>query len=168
MTPLDPAAIRGCFVNATRREVATMTLPDLGAVAWEEQDYLGWRDTKAPLSAYIVVEVDGELVGLLLRKSEKTPGLARRRVLCSWCTDIVDTDATLYVTRRGGSSGRQGNTLGTLLCTDFHCSANVRRAPTPAELPEDDEVLRRLFVEQRVADLRERVDRFAREVLSTR
>lgn len=167
MHALTEKQIRNAFVNASRREANQATLPDLDALDWDRLDYLGWRDRKAPLSAYVVLEVEEEPVGVLLRASEGTR--ARRRAVCAWCEDVVVTDdVTLYVARRGGASGRRGNTIGTLLCTDFLCSANVRRPPTRTEAGSDVESVREEIVARRVAGLRERSTRFVREVLSTR
>ncbi|WP_159793051.1 FBP domain-containing protein [Puerhibacterium puerhi] len=167
MTPLTEKQIRASFVNASKREAAQATLPDLDAVDWDRIDYLGWRDRKAPLAAYAVLEIDGEPVGVLLRAADPS-GRTRRKSLCAWCEDVVATDdVTLYVARRGGASGRQGNTIGTLICTDFVCSANVRRTPTSAEAG-NDATMRELIVERRVAGLRERSRRFVDEVLRTR
>ena len=129
MRPLTERQIRASFVNASKREAADATLPDLDAVAWDRLDYLGWRDRRAPLAAYVVVELDDEPVGVLLRATDK--GGRRRKAVCQWCADIVVTDdVTLYVARRGGASGKAGNTIGTLICTEFLCSQNVRRPPT--------------------------------------
>ena len=168
MNPLNEKKIRASFVNASRREAAPAPLPDLDAVDWERQDYLGWVDAKSPLSAYAVFEVDGEPTVLLLRSS--TPGArGRRAALCAWCEDVTaPDDVTLYVARRAGAAGRHGNTLGTLVCTGFTCSANVRRRPTFEEAGGDDEAVRAAIVERRVAGLRERSARFVAEVLSTR
>ncbi|WP_309135781.1 FBP domain-containing protein [Cellulomonas sp.] len=167
MHALTEKQIRNAFVNASRREANQATLPDLDALDWDRLDYLGWRDRKAPLSAYVVLEVEEEPVGVLLRASEGTR--ARRRAVCAWCEDVVVTDdVTLYVARRGGASGRRGNTIGTLLCTDFLCSANVRRPPTRTEAGSDVDAVREAIVARRVAGLRERSTRFVREVLSTR
>jgi hypothetical protein len=167
MEPLTEAQIRASFVNATRREAAQATLPDLDALDWDRLDYLGWRDRKAPLSAYAVLEVEGTPTGVLLRAADPGSDRVRRKSLCAWCTDIVVTDdVTLYVARRGGAAGRQGNTIGTLICTDFICSQNVRRRPTSTEAGTD--VDRTLFVERRVAELRERSAQFVAEVLRTR
>ena len=168
MNPLTDKQLRAAFVNASRREAANATLPDLSAVDWDRLDYLGWRDAKAPLSAYVVLEVDGAPVGLLLRAG--TPGARGRRAsLCAWCEDVTSPDdVMLYVTRRAGAAGRQGNTIGTLICADFTCSANVRRRPTLAEAGSDDDAARAAVVERRVAGLRARSARFAAEVLSTR
>jgi hypothetical protein len=105
---------------------------------------------------------------VLLRASTPGAGLVRRKALCAWCTDVVVTDdVTLYVARRGGSAGREGNTIGTLICTDFRCSANVRRKPTLAEAGRDEGAAA-LIVERRIAGLRERSAHFVAEILSTR
>ena len=164
MQPLTEKQIRDSFVNATKREVAQATMPDLDALDWTRLDYLGWRDRKAPLAAYAVVEVDGSPTGILLRAGDPSAGGVRRNALCAWCTDLVATDdVMLYVARRAGASGRQGNSVGTLICTDFVCSQNVRRRPTSVEAGTD--VDRRLVVDRRIAELRERSAAFVAEVL---
>ncbi len=169
MIPLTEKQIRACFVNASRREAAQATLPDLGALDWERLEYLGWRDRKAPLSAYVVLELDGEPTGVLLRSSDTGPGRRRSKAMCAWCEDVIVTeDVTLYVARRGGAVGRRGDTIGTLICTDFVCSQNVRRKPTSVEAGTDLESVREQILEQRVAGLRERSTRFVEEVRSTR
>ena len=168
MDPLTEKQIRSSFVNASKREAADATLPDLDAVAWDRLDYLGWRDRRAPLSAYVVVPgPDDELTGVLLRASEK--GGRRKKAVCQWCADVVATDdVTLYVARRAGASGKNGNTIGTLICTDFVCSQNVRRPPTRAEVGDDAEAMREIVVERRIAELRERSARFVAEVRASR
>jgi hypothetical protein len=164
MEPLTEKQIRSSFVNASRREAADATLPRLDELDWDRLDYLGWRDRRAPLSAYAIVPVDGEPVGLLLRSSDR--GDKRRRAVCAWCEDVVETaDVTLYVARRAGAPGRRGNTIGTLICTDFACSRNVRRKPTRIEAGSDLESVREELVARRVAGLIERSARFAAEVL---
>lgn len=167
MDPLTEKQIRASFANASKREAADATLPDLAKVQWDALDYLGWRDRRAPLSAYVVVPVDGEPVGVLLRATDK--GGRRKKAVCQWCADVVVTDdVTLYVARRGGASGKAGNTIGTLICTDFICSHNVRRPPTRAEVGDDAEAMREVVVQRRIAELRERSARFAAEVRATR
>ena len=167
MNPLTEKSIRSSFVNASKREAADATLPDLAAVAWDRLDYLGWRDRRAPLSAYVVVPVDDEPVGVLLRASDK--GGRRKKAVCQWCADVVATDdVTLYVARRAGASGKAGNTIGTLICADFLCSQNVRRPPTRSEVGDDAEAMREIVVERRIAELRERSARFVAEVRASR
>ncbi|MBD8078435.1 FBP domain-containing protein [Cellulosimicrobium arenosum] len=165
MNPLTEKQIRASFVNASKREAAQAALPDLDSLDWDRLDYLGWRDRKAPLLAYAVVEVDGEPRGVLLRSTDAKTGGMRRRAVCAWCEDLVVTeDVSLYVARRAGASGRRGDTVGTLVCTHFRCSANVRRTPTRTEMG-DDPTMRDVIVEMRVDGLRERSAKFVAEVL---
>jgi hypothetical protein len=168
MNPLTETQIRAAFVNATKREAAQATLPDLEALDWERLDYLGWRDRKAPLAAYVALWVDDDPVTLLLRAP--TAGAVRRRSkgVCAWCEDVVVTDdVSLYAARRAGAAGRRGDTVGTLLCTEFACSRNVRRPPTYAEAG-NDPAMRDYITAHRIDGLRARAERFAREVLATR
>lgn len=168
MTPLTEKQLRASFVNASRREAAQATLPDLDALPWDRLDYLGWRDRKAPLAAYVVLEIDSEPTGVLLRAADPSTRV-RRKSVCAWCEDVVVTDdVTLYVARRAGAAGRRGNTIGTLICTDFLCSQNVRRPLTRAEAGSDLASVREQILERRVAGLRERSERFVTEVLRTR
>ncbi|MEV7973515.1 FBP domain-containing protein [Cellulomonas sp. NPDC089187] len=167
MHALTEQQIRSAFVNASRREAAQATLPDLDSLNWDRLDYLGWRDRKAPLSSYVVAEVDGEPVAVLLRAAERTG--KRRKAVCAWCEDVVNTDdVALYVARRGGAAGRKGDTIGTLICGEFQCSQNVRRKPTRAEAGDATEEERELIVQLRIEGLRERAGRFVREVARTR
>lgn len=167
MNPLTEQQIRAGFVNTTRREAAQATLPDLSSLDWERLDYLGWRDRRAPLAAYVVTFVDDRPVGVLLRSTEKS-GARRTKGVCAWCEDVVATDdVTLYAARRGGAAGRKGNTIGTLICTGFECSRNVRRRPTFTESG-NDPVVAASLTEMRILGLRERSAQFVREVLSTR
>ncbi|WP_418275324.1 FBP domain-containing protein [Isoptericola jiangsuensis] len=167
MNPLTEKQIRASFVNASQREAKQATLPDLDTVAWDKIDYLGWTDRKAPLSAYVVVEVDGDPTGVVLRAADAKSGRGRKG-MCAWCEDVVDdADVSLYVARRGGAAGKAGNSIGTLVCTDFGCSRNVRRRPMAFEVGSDP-ARREAFVAGRIAGLRERCVRFVTEVASTR
>ncbi|GIG28301.1 FBP domain-containing protein [Cellulomonas marina] len=172
MHALTEQQVRACFVNASRREAASATLPDLTAQRWDALDLLGWRDRKAPLLAYVVVPVDDEPVGVLLRAADPGTGRARRRGVCAWCADVVATeDVSLYVARRAGAPGRRGDTVGTLVCTDLACSRHVRRTPLLSEVgtasgPELP-AARTAVVARRTAGLRERSARFVEEVRRT-
>ena len=167
MNPLTEKQIRASFVNATRREAAQATVPDLAAPAWDRLDYLGWQDRRAPLSAYVVLELDGAPTGVLLRASAAPASGRRRKALCAWCRDLASVGAMLYVARRGGASGRAGNTIGTLVCEDFSCSRNSRRPPTSAESGTGIEAIADQVVAERIAGLRERSTQFVRDVLAT-
>lgn len=159
MNSFSDAALRGCFVNVSQRERASIVLPDLGALDWSRLDYLGWRDLRMPATGYVVAEVDGAPVGVLLRRAEAS---ARARAQCSWCEDVrLPNDVVFYSARRAGAPGRKGDSLGTLVCQDFQCSANVRKPPPPAYLGYDVDAA----VRQHIATLQVRVSDFARRVV---
>ncbi|KRD43578.1 translation elongation factor [Cellulomonas sp. Root930] len=161
MDPLTEKQIRASFVNCSRREAAQLTLPaDLSELRWDRLDYLGWIDRKAPLRAYVVLPVADARVGIALRSPEVAG--KRRRAVCAWCEDVYATDdVSMYVARRAGAPGRNGDTIGTLICTTFGCSTNVRRTPTIIEAGDDPAGV----VARRIEGLRERSARFADEVL---
>lgn len=159
MRTLTESEIRSSFLNASRSERKNLTLPaDLDALHWDDIDFLGWRDPKLPHVGYVVVDLDGELAGLLLRQSDAR---ARTRPQCSWCSDIhLPNDVVFYATRRVGDAGRRGDTVGTLICEGFECSQNVRRLPPSAYLGFDREAAR----DRRIEALRQRVEGFVRDV----
>lgn len=163
MLPLDVRTLRSCLVNASRKEAADLTPPDLVALDWEHLDVLGWRDPKLPRRAYVVVpghqDDDDRPRGVLLRQAEAVP---RRRAQCAWCQDVtLPNDVVFYAARRAGAEGRQGATVGTLLCRDFECSRNARVLPPLAYEGFDREAAR----QQRVTVLRERSRAFLLAVL---
>lgn len=158
MQSINEATIRASFVNASKSELKDMTLPELGDLNWERLDYLGWRDRRIARRAYIVVPVGDDLVGVILKQAEASP---RSRAQCSWCQDVhLPNDVVLYSARRSGSGGRNGNTVGTLVCANFECSANVRKLPPMAYIGFDAEAAR----QDRMATLRVRATAFASEI----
>jgi hypothetical protein len=158
MHALDEARIRASFVNASRRERGDALLPDLADISWYRLYYLGWRDPKQPLLGYVVADLDDGPVGVLLRQAERTP---RARAQCSWCEDVrLPNDVVFFAAKRAGAAGRRGDTLGTLVCATFECSANVRRTPPLAYegFDREAEIVRRIAsLQQRVSDFAERV-----------
>ena len=167
MHSLTEAEIRGSFINASKREVRDAILPDLSSIDWDTLDLLGWRDSKKDNTGYAVTVLDDTPVGVRFTTAPKT-GL-RRKALCMWCQDVVvEDDVTMYVARRGGAAGRKGDTIGTLICTEFGCSANVRRKPTLTEVGSSDEQDRINLINTRINGLRERSTSFVRQVLATR
>ncbi len=159
MFSLTPSSIQASFVNASRKELADIALPaDFDETDWNRLDYLGWRDRKIGRRAYIVVPVDDEPVGIVLRQAEAAP---RSRAQCSWCTDItLPNDVLFYSAKRTGSAGRNGNTLATLICATFECSSNVRKLPPVAYLGFDVEAART----NRISLLQQRAAAFASDV----
>lgn len=168
MYPLTEPQIRDSFVNASVREVKQALLPDLDALDWDELDYLGWTDAKRPLMAYLVAEVYGSPVGLVLRRPD--PGQRTlRKAICTLCEDVVETSGVaMFTAKRAGAAGRKGDTVGTMLCTDLRCSANVRRRPTLSEVGSQDPVDVANYTQRRIDGLRSRTERFVQQVASTR
>ena len=162
MLVLDDTTIRASFVNATRKELADLLLPDLAEIDWDRLDYLGWRDARLSKRAYIVVPLPDGPVGIVLKQAEASP---RTRAQCSWCQDItLPNDVVLYGARRSGAAGRNGNTVGTLICSNFECSRNVRTLPPTAYIGFDVEAAR----DRRIATLRTRSGDFATGIVEGR
>jgi hypothetical protein len=138
MQAISPQQIRSSFINATRSEASKLTLPrNLDSQDWDNLDFLGWRDEKLPLRGYLVVPGPKGVTGIMLRAPE---GGAKknRSVLCKLCRDVFSKeDVLLWVAKRAGQSGRDGNTVGTLICADFVCCGNVRKEPPANEINPD-------------------------------
>jgi hypothetical protein len=161
MQPVTEREIRACFVNATLRERNNLTLPaGFADIPWDAVDYLGWRDRKYDGTAYVVVPLHERVVGVMLRRAEAR---SRRKSQCSWCDDIhLPNDVAFYSAKVAGKAGRNGDTVGTLVCEEFQCSANVRRRD-PAPYPGYDVEAAR---QDRITALREHVTAFATRVLA--
>jgi len=162
MQPISAQKIRSSFLNASRSEASRLNLPkNFDTLDWENLEILGWRDPKMPLRGYLVFPSDdGDVTSVLLRAPE---GGARknRSVLCELCRAVhAKNDVYLWVGRRAGQSGRDGNTVGTLICADFECSANVRVEPPKNEINPDPAVV----VAQRIEGLKERTRQFLDKV----
>jgi uncharacterized ferredoxin-like protein len=155
MLALNEKTIRASFVNASRKELSDLSLPDLDAQDWESLDFLGWRDARNARRAYIVVPLESGPTGVILKQAEASP---RSRAQCSWCQDVrLPNDVVLFGAKRSGAAGRNGDTVGTLICSAFQCSANVRKLPPVAYLGFDVNAAR----DGRIAVLRERATTFA-------
>jgi hypothetical protein len=150
---LTEKQVRRSFVNCSRGEAEGLALPrDFAGLDWPEVDLLGWRDPKAPLRGYLVVETDEGPVGISVRAADSRMS-ARNAAMCHLCQTPLTADAvSLFTARRAGVAGRNGNTVGTYICTDLACSTRVR-TDIPAWLRErdPDEV-----IAERAAELRTR------------
>jgi hypothetical protein len=159
MLPISETIIRASLINASQRERKELTLPaDFAETAWDKLDYLGWRDRKLQQVGYVFVEIDGETVGILLKQAEAGP---RARAQCTWCEDVtLPNDVVFFSTKRTGQAGRNGNTIATLICARFECSANVRKLPPVAYLGFDVEAAR----QRRIDALGDHVRTFVSDV----
>ncbi|WP_072314471.1 FBP domain-containing protein [Agrococcus sp. Marseille-P2731] len=164
MLPITATDLRATFVNASRKEATSITLPDwFDDTDWGALDYLGWRDPKIARRAYVIApSLDGAPVGILLRRADAAP---RARAQCSWCQDVrLPNDVVFYSAKLAGPAGRNGNTVGTLVCEEFECSRNVRRLPPLAYEGYDLEAARL----RRIDELRMRAAGFADAVARQR
>ncbi|WP_327636048.1 FBP domain-containing protein [Kribbella sp. NBC_00482] len=127
MEPLSAEDIRRSFVNSSKSQVKKLALPpSFTELPWESLDFLGWRDGKAPNRGYVVVQRDAGVTGIAV--STQTSGAARRFAgLCDLCNTAHHvSDVALFVARRAGSAGREGNTVGMYICADLACSLYIR------------------------------------------
>ena len=162
MRPASQQDIRACMANCSAGEASRMVFPaGFDDIRWENLEYLGWRDPKAPLRGYLVVRTDGDgdVVGIALRAPD---GVSRKSVMCTLCHSTHSGgNVALFVARRGGPAGRNGNTVGTYICADLECSRYARLAkPTPSVWPEPG-----VDIEQRINGLQHRTVAFVTRVL---
>lgn len=164
-SPLSETALRRCFINASRSESAAITFPaGFTAPDLSTTPVFGWRDPKLPLRAYLIVEdpASGAPAGVLLRAPDTSAG-RKRRVVCALCEDIhSEDDVLMYVARRAGSRGRNGDSVGTLIHADFGCSRNAVAEPPANALITDPEQA----AAERLAALRRRAGMFLDRVRS--
>ena len=160
MRPLTAVEIQKSFVNASRSEAAKINLPkDIDTTNWDGLDYLGWRDPKFPLRGYLVTVIDDQVVGLVLRAPDASS--KRSKILCELCRDVYsELDVLMWVARKAGPLGNRGDTMGTLICADFECSANVRTPPKPTAMYPDPQVI----VDRQVTGLQERTAQFINRI----
>jgi hypothetical protein len=161
MLSVNETMIRASFINASRKEVTDLTLPPrFDDVDFDLRDYFGWRDPKINRRAYVIVQRHDGPVGIMLQQTEAS---ARFRAQCSWCQDVqLPNDVLFYSARRAGAPGRNGNTVGTLVCAHFECSANVRKLPPLAYIGFDTHAAR----DERIATLRVRAEAFVDAVIN--
>ena len=157
MRPLTEQQVRRSFINCSRGEAQGLALPKgFAELEWADLDLLGWRDPKAPLRGYLVLEGAEGPVGLGVRAAESRMS-SRTAVMCLLCQTGQGGDAvSLFTARRIGEAGRNGNTVGTYICADLRCSDRVRTEIPPwLQLRDPAEV-----VAERAAELRGRAEGF--------
>ncbi|MFP3462969.1 FBP domain-containing protein [Arthrobacter globiformis] len=161
MQKVTAQQIRSSFINASRSEAAKLNLPrNFESIEWDSLEFLGWRDEKMPQRGYLVLPQNGKPMGIMLRAPEGASG-KKRAVLCELCRDVFSKDDVyLWVAKRAGQSGKDGNTVGTLICAEFGCSVNVRKEPPVNEINPDPAAV----VLQQIAGLEVRTARFVQRV----
>ena len=162
MEPLSAEDIRRSFVNSSKSQVKKLALPpSFTELPWESLDFLGWRDGKAPNRGYVVVQRDAGVTGIAV--STQTSGAARRFAgLCDLCNTAHHvSDVALFVARRAGSAGREGNTVGMYICADLACSLYIRGLKD-VDLPQGETV----GPDVRAKRLATRLESFVQRVLA--
>ncbi len=131
MNSLSKSAIQRALVNVTKSERAAVTVSaDFDDVDWATLDFYGWRDPKFPRRGYLVRQQEDSTTAIAVRTSGSglTPG---RKAMCAVCRAVgKSSDVALFTARRTGPAGRAGNTVGTYICADLDCSAQLRNPST--------------------------------------
>jgi len=165
MDALTEAEVRESFVNCTKGEAERINLPGpLDEIYWEHIDFLGWRDPKAELRAYVVVPMPTGPVGIVLRRPQSRGGKSlMRSSMCSICLTVhAASGVTNFVAAKAGAAGRAGNSVGNYICADLQCSRYVRgtlRSEAAIAMEES------LDPAEKVLRLRANLEGFARTVL---
>jgi len=158
---LTEQQVRRSFLNCSQGEAKGLTLPrDFADLDWASLELLGWRDPKAPLRGYLVVEThDDEAIrplGIAVRAAESRMSV-RTAAMCLLGQTTQSGDAvSLFTARRTGAAGRNGNTVGTYMCADLACARRVREEVPPWLQDRNPAEV----AAGRAADLRERVRGF--------
>jgi len=161
MRELTAEQIRASMANASEAEIERMPLPGLHETVWADREYLGWRDPTGSPRGYIVHWVGDRPIGIVVRAASSTlrPGIG---AMCSLChTPQPSTQVGMFSAPRGGEAGRDGNSIGTYLCTDLACSIMIRIIPGMSELS----LTRDELVARRSAGLQRRLENFTANVL---
>ncbi|MGW4859510.1 FBP domain-containing protein [Kocuria palustris] len=114
--------IRKSFLNCSKGAAQRLAVPkDLDQIDWDAQIILGWTDPKSPKAAYLVVETDDGLRGLVMEKSTlKGNGGAR---MCQLCLTLhTSTGVSMFSIQRSKSAKDRYSSVGTYICTDLACS----------------------------------------------
>jgi hypothetical protein len=159
--PLTEDDIRNSLVNASLGEAERIPLPGLHEVVWEDREFLGWRDARNPQRGYLAYWRGDEPVCIVLRESEA--GMARGiAAMCSLChTPQPGHQVSLFTAPRAGEAGKDGNTVGTYICSDLACSIMIRIVPPASDMQPDPAEI----VARRSAGLAMRLDNFVGGVL---
>lgn len=161
MRALTEDQLRASFVNAADDELRVVALPhDFLLTDWDHLDFFAWRDPRTRGRGYLVTERDGQPTGVILRAADGSSHA--RSAMCNLCHTMQPADqVALFTARRAGQAGRNGDSIGTYMCSDLSCHENVRLAAplAPSEV--------RASVDVRIDGTRERTEAFVERVLAS-
>lgn len=125
MRPMTEDEVFASLANATDEELRVAALPhDFPLVEWDHTDFLAWADPHARGRGYIVAEVEGEAVGVVLRRSQ---GQSRAHSsFCNLCRTMQPGNQVALFSARKATDA--ASSVGTYVCTDLSCHENVRLA----------------------------------------
>lgn len=162
MRTMTRAEVRASIVNLDPVQRRVHLPTGFDEVRWNRIDYLGWRDLRAPMRVYLVADVEGEALGVMLRQNPNQAVLASRAVMCDLCRFARRfNEVSLFTAPRPSRDKRQRlSTLGLHVCTDLDCSVNVLSRPVvgPLDPPAEE------TIERRRQGLRDRTATFLRSV----
>src|SRR6478736_1866274 len=104
MRPLTEEDVHSSFVNAMDDELRLLALPsDFMLTDWDHLDFFAWRDPRTRGRGYVIVERDGDPIGVVLRAAE---GMSRARAaVCNLCHTMQPADqVSLFTARKSGSA----------------------------------------------------------------
>ncbi|ALJ21452.1 FBP domain-containing protein [Microbacterium sp. No. 7] len=158
MQPLTEDRVRDVLVNAKHDERERLAVPlEFVLADWDHLDFFAWRDPRTRSRGYIVAELSGEPVGIVLRAGSGSGG--GRPAMCNLCHTMQPGDqVALFTAQRAGDAGVRGDSVGTYVCADLSCHENVRLAAPLAP----NEV--RASVDRRIDGTRRRVEAFVERV----
>lgn len=160
MTPISDDPVRKAFVNLSKGASGRVNLaPDLEETAWEDLDFFGWTDPKAPASRYLVTTSGERPQAVAMRISDGAPTRARK-TMCDLCTTVGS--AVLMVAPRAGKAGQRGDSVGVYICDDLACSLFARGKRSNGTLVFEES----LSVEQKVARLEANLRAFLARVVA--
>lgn len=161
MQPVSKAEIVRSMINTTKGEANGMTLPTTFAgLDWDRLEFLGWRDPKAPLRGYLVRRVGDTVQGIALRAADSS--MSRTiTAMCLICRATAAADTiSLFTARRVGPAGRNGNTVGTYICSDLRCGEQLHTPTDPTRYRAEAA----LPLEERLQRVHHRLDAFVADV----
>lgn len=159
MQALTEDDLRASFVNITEEELEMLAVPaSFPFTEWDHTDFYAWKDPATPHRGYIIAELDGVPRGVVLRAAN---GNSRARTsLCNVCHVMQPADqVVLYTARRSGERGRNGDSIGTYMCSELSCHEGVRLAAplAPSEF--------RTSVDFRIDNTKRRAENFVRDIV---
>lgn len=166
MDPISAEDLRTSFVNSSKSQAAKIVLPEIETLAWNDLDFLAWRNARTPQRAYLVAPTHDGPVGIVLRVAQaRNAGGAMRSSMCEYCHTVHSAGGvTLFTAPKAGDSGRRGDSVGSYFCTNLSCSLYIRDKKRPLRVQPQST----LTVGERIERLNARLAGLISNVLSAR